>query len=252
LFRLRVPDCFCKSNSSRWSKFDPLYTLIWGRVKIFSFLKHNLLQQFPYSPSQLVGPTMPCHLLLPSPKSRIFGCEAATRYGREAARLPGGEPTRPPSGEAASHGCKTAGPPALRRGRAPWPQGRRPARPLACGFDVIDAAKAAVEQSCPCTISCADIIAFAPRDSVTLTGSVSYQVPAGRRDGHVSKASDTLNNLSPPAHIHGDGDGEDTVGPPLPTPTAMGTVRITDSGADEPWRHVVPRRRRAFGTWLRR
>jgi hypothetical protein len=26
-----------------------------------------LLQQFPYFPSQLVGPTMPHHLLLPSP-----------------------------------------------------------------------------------------------------------------------------------------------------------------------------------------
>jgi hypothetical protein len=36
-----------------------------GEVKIFSSLKHIVLQQFPYSPSQLVGPTMPTHLLLP-------------------------------------------------------------------------------------------------------------------------------------------------------------------------------------------
>jgi hypothetical protein len=54
-----------KSNSSRWSKFDSLYIVIGSGVKIFSSLKHIVLQQFPYSPSQLVGPTMPTHLLLP-------------------------------------------------------------------------------------------------------------------------------------------------------------------------------------------
>jgi hypothetical protein len=62
----------CKSNSSRWSKFDPLYKAIGSGVKIFSSPKHNLLQQFPYSPSQLVGPTMPRHPFFPSPKSSIF------------------------------------------------------------------------------------------------------------------------------------------------------------------------------------
>jgi hypothetical protein len=62
-----------KSNSSRWSKFHPLYQVIVDGVKIFSSLKYNLLQQFPYSPSQLVGPTMPRHPLSPSSKSRIFG-----------------------------------------------------------------------------------------------------------------------------------------------------------------------------------
>jgi hypothetical protein len=41
-------------------------------VKIFSSLKHILLQQFPYSPSQLVDPTAPPQLLLPLPKSSIF------------------------------------------------------------------------------------------------------------------------------------------------------------------------------------
>jgi hypothetical protein len=55
------------SNSSRWDKFHPLYEVIGGGVKIFSSLKHNLLQQFPYFTSQLAGPTMPHHLLLPSP-----------------------------------------------------------------------------------------------------------------------------------------------------------------------------------------
>jgi hypothetical protein len=43
--------CADKSNFSGLSKFDPLYEVIGDGVKIFASLKHNLLQQFPYSPS---------------------------------------------------------------------------------------------------------------------------------------------------------------------------------------------------------
>ncbi|XP_010254706.1 PREDICTED: peroxidase 5-like [Nelumbo nucifera] len=73
-----------------------------------------------------------------------------------------------------------------------------PNNPSLQGFEVIDKLKAVLENNCPGVVSCADILAYAARESVYLAGVDRYRIRGGRKDGRVSKDTDALANLLPP------------------------------------------------------
>ncbi|XP_050229779.1 peroxidase 72-like [Mercurialis annua] len=73
-----------------------------------------------------------------------------------------------------------------------------PNRNSARGFEVLDEIKAAVEKECPHTVSCADILALAARDSTVLSGGPSWEVPLGRRDSRGASLSGSNNNIPAP------------------------------------------------------
>ncbi|KAF8376677.1 hypothetical protein HHK36_031653 [Tetracentron sinense] len=58
------------------------------------------------------------------------------------------------------------------------------------GFEVIDEIKMELEKQCRGVVSWADILAFATRDGVALSGGSSYHIPTGRRDGTISTIGD--------------------------------------------------------------
>ncbi|KAI3757246.1 hypothetical protein L6452_04780 [Arctium lappa] len=68
-------------------------------------------------------------------------------------------------------------------------------------FYVIDNAKKALEAMCPGIVSCADIVALAARDAVVLSGGPNWAVPKGRKDGRISKASETRQLPAPTFNI---------------------------------------------------
>uniref|UniRef100_A0A0E0DZN5 peroxidase n=1 Tax=Oryza meridionalis TaxID=40149 RepID=A0A0E0DZN5_9ORYZ len=56
-------------------------------------------------------------------------------------------------------------------------------------FDALARAKAALEVECPGVVSCADLLAVAARDLVTMTGGPYYPLRLGRKDGLSSSPS---------------------------------------------------------------
>ncbi|KAL5852508.1 hypothetical protein ACOSQ3_007626 [Xanthoceras sorbifolium] len=67
------------------------------------------------------------------------------------------------------------------------------------GFDVIDDIKTEIENVCPGTVSCADILSLAARDALSFPSNKDmWKVPTGRRDGRISLASEVNGNIPSP------------------------------------------------------
>ncbi|CAN6168983.1 unnamed protein product [Urochloa humidicola] len=89
----------------------------------------------------------------------------------------------------------------------PTPANPRPEKlgppnfPSMRGFEVVDAAKTALEKACPGVVSCADVVQFAARDAAFFLSNsrVFYNLPAGRFDGRISFENETLAFLPPPS-----------------------------------------------------
>lgn len=73
-----------------------------------------------------------------------------------------------------------------------------PNRNSARGFEVVDQIKSELEKACPKTVSCADILAIAARDSVVLSGGRGWKVLLGRRDSRSASLSGSNNNIPAP------------------------------------------------------
>ncbi|KAH0471165.1 hypothetical protein IEQ34_000888 [Dendrobium chrysotoxum] len=67
------------------------------------------------------------------------------------------------------------------------------------GFDVVDNIKKQVEAVCNHTVSCADILAVAARDSVVALGGPTWTVKLGRRDSTTASLSQANSDIPSPA-----------------------------------------------------
>ncbi|KAK6931118.1 hem peroxidase [Dillenia turbinata] len=65
-------------------------------------------------------------------------------------------------------------------------------------FDLIVRAKTSLELACPGIVSCADILAVATRNLVTMVGGPHYEVQLGRKDGFISNVSQVEGNYPRP------------------------------------------------------
>nr|AII99885.1 peroxidase [Cicer arietinum] len=66
------------------------------------------------------------------------------------------------------------------------------------GFEVINEIKSELELVCPQTVSCADILATAARDSVLLSGGPTWDVQMGRKDSITASKKVANNNIPGP------------------------------------------------------
>ncbi|CAL4970366.1 unnamed protein product [Urochloa decumbens] len=66
------------------------------------------------------------------------------------------------------------------------------------GYEAIDSVKSQVEAACPGVVSCADVLALAARDAVSLLGGPSWNVRLGRRDARSASRDAANANLPGP------------------------------------------------------
>ncbi|KAF7068115.1 hypothetical protein CFC21_073897 [Triticum aestivum] len=78
------------------------------------------------------------------------------------------------------------------------PQTEKTTIPLR-GYDAVNKIKAAVEAVCSRVVSCADILAFAARDSIVASGGFNFHMPSGRLDGFQSIADEVFQGIPSPA-----------------------------------------------------
>ncbi|XP_077244258.1 peroxidase superfamily protein [Tasmannia lanceolata] len=77
-------------------------------------------------------------------------------------------------------------------------KGSNPNRNSVRGFEVIEEIKSRLEEACPQTVSCADILALAARGSTVLSGGPSWELPLGRRDSKTANLGVSNQNIPPP------------------------------------------------------
>ncbi|XP_068636380.1 peroxidase 9-like isoform X2 [Aristolochia californica] len=77
-------------------------------------------------------------------------------------------------------------------------KGSNPNRNSVRGFQVIDEIKAKLEEACPETVSCADILALAARGSTVLSGGPTWELPLGRKDSKTASLTGSNQNIPPP------------------------------------------------------
>uniref|UniRef100_A0A7N2KSJ7 Peroxidase n=1 Tax=Quercus lobata TaxID=97700 RepID=A0A7N2KSJ7_QUELO len=69
---------------------------------------------------------------------------------------------------------------------------------LSTGFEVIGEIKAKLEEACPQTISCADILALAACGSTVLSGGPNWELPLGTRDSKAASLTTSNANFYSP------------------------------------------------------
>jgi hypothetical protein len=107
------------------------YIKLWGWSKNIFIPKHNLLQQFPYSPSQLLGPTSHVIFSSPRPNLRSFPCRPPLpSRGRAPSRARSCLP-RPPPPPANKPATSTSATRSAARRASPSPALAQPSRPRA-------------------------------------------------------------------------------------------------------------------------